>query len=339
MTVTQIPIWLDCDPGHDDAVAMLLACFLPEFKLLGLSTCHGNAPPDKTDYNARSLLTAFGKANEIPVYLGAQRPWVRSPHYAPDIHGDSGLDGTSLLPTPTVEPRDDMSYIDAIEKAVLECEGEISFVSTGAMTSIATVLKEKPHLIEKIRYISIMGGGFGVGNVNKGLSAEFNVWIDPHAAEFLFKNPVIAHKIILIPLNLTHKAIATKEITDRVSGEGESNIRRLFYDLFLFFRKTYKSALGFEKGPPIHDPLTLLPLLEMYQTETEDKVNFTFTRMDLDVVIDCNSDDAGKLQIVHKYNAEEKDKGIIVGLELNFDFFWHEFFFALNEAQKTSTIG
>lgn len=338
MTVTQIPIWLDCDPGHDDAVAMLLACFLPAFKLVGLSTCHGNAPPEKTDYNARSLLTAFGKTN-IPVYRGAQRPWVRNPQYAPDIHGDSGLDGTSLLPTPAFEARDDMSYIDAIEKAILEYEGDISFISTGSMTTIATVLKEKPYLSEKIKFISIMGGGFGVGNVNKGLSAEFNVWVDPHASQFLFRTPEIAHKIILIPLNLTHKAIATKEIIDKVMCGSESNIRRLFYDLFLFFKKTYKSAQGFENGPPIHDPLTLLPLLELYQWETEEEINFTFTRMDIDVIVDCDSDNAGKLVKLQEYPANEKDKGMRVGFELNFDFFWKEVYYALNEAEKTSTIG
>ncbi|KAL3232161.1 Uridine nucleosidase [Nakaseomyces bracarensis] len=338
MTVDEIPIWLDCDPGHDDAVAMLLACFLPAFKLVGLSTCHGNAPPEKTDYNARSLLTAFGKA-DVPVYRGAQRPWVRSPHYAPDIHGETGLDGTSLLPTPTFEARDDVSYIDAIERAVMKYEGELSFISTGSMTSIATVLKERPHLIKKIKYISIMGGGFGVGNVNKGLSAEFNVWVDPHASQYLFRTPEIAHKIILTPLNLTHKAIATDEITEHVLGTGKSNIRRLFYDLFLFFKKTYKSAQGFENGPPIHDPLTLLPLLGFYQWETQQKINFTYRRLDLDVDVDCNSDHAGKLVILNEYPIEERNKGIMVGFELNFDFFWEELYHALDEAQKTSTIG
>lgn len=337
MTATEIPIWLDCDPGHDDAVAILLACCLPAFKLVGLSTCFGNAPPENTDYNARSLLTALGKT-DVPVYLGAQRPWIRKPHYAPDIHGETGLDGTSLLPVPVVEVNKKVNFIDAIEKAILESDGELSFVSTGATTTIATVLREKPYLLEKIKYISIMGGGLGVGNVNKGLSAEFNVWIDPHAAKFLLTDPGIKRKCILIPLNLTHKALATDEVMKRVLGDGKSNIRRLFYDLFLFFKKTYEHAQGFESGPPIHDPLTLLPLLELYGWETKEVINFSYRRLDIDVDIDIHSDHAGKLIILNEYEQEEVQKGVIVGYELNFDYFWDKLYFCLEEAEKTSTI-
>ncbi|CAI4931848.1 BEM_collapsed_G0012930.mRNA.1.CDS.1 [Saccharomyces cerevisiae] len=220
MTVSKIPIWLDCDPGHDDAIAILLGCFHPAFNLLGISTCFGNAPPENTDYNARSLLTAMGKAQAIPVYKGAQRPWKREPHYAPDIHGISGLDGTSLLPKPTFEARTDKTYIEAIEEAILANNGEISFVSTGALTTLATVFRCKPYLKKSVKYISIMGGGLhGLGNCNPNLSAEFNVWIDPDAANYIFRDPDVKDKCIVVPLNLTHKAIATYKVNEMIYNE------------------------------------------------------------------------------------------------------------------------
>ena len=136
-------------------------------------------------YNTLSLLTALGKEKDIPVYKGAQRPWFKLPVYAPDIHGDSGLDGSTLLPKPTVTHVDG-NYLDAMEQAILQNQGEISLISTGSMTSIATLLKERSHLKKHIKYISFMAGGFTVGNRNKNNSAEFNIWVDPHAANSIF---------------------------------------------------------------------------------------------------------------------------------------------------------
>ena len=325
MTITKIPIWLDCDPGHDDAVALLLACFHPAFDLKGVSACYGNASPDHTDYNARSLLTAMGKANEISVYRGAQRPWVRSPHYAPDIHGESGLDGTDLLPVPTCQDMTDKDYITAIKEQIEENEGLLTVLSTGAMTGIANVMKQHPDLKSKIKYISIMGGGIGIGNVNDNLSAEFNAWIDPHAANFLFHDPIIKSKIILCPLNLTHTAIATQSVIDRIiekdSGQHPSNFRKMFHGLFQFFQKSYKENQGFKNGPPIHDPMTLYPLLELYGWESNDVVQFEYKRLELDIVNDLDSKDVGKLTVVKTYPENDPlQEGIIVGFKINIDF-------------------
>ncbi|KOH01219.1 trifunctional uridine nucleosidase/nicotinamide riboside hydrolase/nicotinic acid riboside hydrolase [Saccharomyces eubayanus] len=339
MTITKIPIWLDCDPGHDDAMAILLGCFHPAFELLGISTCFGNAPPENTDYNARSLLTAMGKAHAIPVYKGAQRPWRREPHYAPDIHGISGLDGTSLLPKPTFEARTDKTYIEAIEEAVLANDGEISFVSTGALTSLATVLRDKPHLKKSIKYISIMGGGlYGLGNCNPNLSAEFNVWIDPDAANAIFHDPEVKNKCIVVPLNLTHKAIATHEVNEEIFNEGDnSNLRRLFFELFQFFAHTYKDTQGFELGPPVHDPVALMPLLEFYKWDPSSLIRFDYKRMDISCIDDILNEDSGKI-IIEKEYPSDGNFGTIIGLDLNIQYFWDQIFTALNKADKMSTI-
>lgn len=335
--IPKIPIWLDCDPGHDDAVAILLSCFHPKFHLCGISASYGNAPPNKTAYNALSLITAMGKAKEVPVYAGAQRPWVRAAIYAPDIHGESGLDGTSLLPTPTCTLQTDKSYLDAIEEAIKAHEGELSFVSTGSMTSIATLLRERPHLKSKIRYISVMGGGINEGNRNPNNSAEFNIWIDPQAANSVLRDPLVKDKCILVPVDLTHKAIATKLVEKKVLGDGKSNLRKLFYELFLFFGHTYEDIQGFDDGPPVHDPLTLLPLLEFYGFEQPDKIAFVYRRLDLHAVEEEDSPDLGRTKIVKEY-ALDDETGTIVGFELNMDFFWQQVYNALDKASLSATI-
>lgn len=358
MTISTIPIWLDCDPGHDDAIAILLSCFHPAFNLLGISTCFGNSSPENTDYNARSLLTAMNKINSVPIYHGAQKPWLRKElNYAPDIHGESGLDGTTLLPAPTREANNDMSYLDAMEQAILSHEGEVTLVSTGACTSIATLLKYKPELIDKIKFISIMGGSFnGVGNKNPNQSAEFNIWIDPHAAHYILTNPLFASKCILSPLNLTHKAIATKEIIENKIYPiqlRKENLRTLFYELFLFFKKTYKDNQGFINGPPIHDPMTLYPLLQFYNYESSNIINFKYMKMDVDIITDLKDDDAGMVFALKEYNDPKMNEndyeglfdenltsrpGVIVGYDININYFWDQISDCLALAQESSTI-
>lgn len=337
MTITKIPIWLDCDPGHDDAIAILLACFHPAFELLGISACYGNSSLENTDYNTRSLLTALGQTGKIKVYKGASKPWIREPSYAPDIHGASGLDGTTLLPKPNFDSVADTDYKDAIEKAIKQSDGQITIISTGSTTGVATLFKERPDLRNEIRYLSIMGGGFGVGNKNPNESAEFNIWVDPQAANFLFHDKILKNKIVLCPLNLTHTAIATEEIFQRVLRDGESNLRKLFYDLFLFFRQTYKDHQGFESGPPIHDPMTLFPLLELYGWESHDVVQLQYKRMNLSVVEDVFNADLGMTYSTEIFDAAGKT-GSIVAYEVNIDYFWTQIIMALDRAELESTI-
>ncbi|CDO93025.1 unnamed protein product [Kluyveromyces dobzhanskii CBS 2104] len=327
-----IPVWLDCDPGHDDAVAVLLSCFHPSIRLLGISASYGNASPENTLYNTLSLLTAFGKQDEIPVYKGAQRPWVRDVAYAPDIHGESGLDGTTLLPKPK-HPFIEGSYVEAMEHAILESEGNITIVSTGTLTSVATLLKEKPYLKKHVKYISIMGGGINSGNRNDNDSAEFNIWADPDAANFVFRDEIIKDKCVLSPLDLTHTCLATSNVDKVILGDGSSKLRKLFYELFLFFAKTYKNKQGFEAGPPVHDPVTLMPLLYLYGHISNEVLQFHFERYDLSVDNDPTSLDYGRTVVTQTY-AHDSNIGIIVGLQINVDFFWNQVFNALAVAEQ-----
>ncbi|SCU95208.1 LADA_0G14246g1_1 [Lachancea dasiensis] len=333
----KIPIWLDCDPGHDDAVAILLACFLPEFELLGISTSYGNAAAEKTAYNALSLLTAMDKHNQIPVYAGAQKPWVRDAIYAPDIHGHSGLDGTTLLPDPKAPLSTEKTYIQAMSDAIEAYPGSISIVSTGSLTSTATLLRERPCLKSKIKFISIMGGGICVGNRNENETAEFNIWIDPQAANFVLEDPDLSRKCILVPLDLTHKAIATKLVEQRVLSDGHSNLRKLFYDLFIFFGVSYEHAQGFENGAPVHDPLTLFPLLQFYHMKKPEEIGFCYRRFDLKAITQERSPDLGQTTVMKEY-SQDSNEGTIVGFDLNFDYFWNQVYYALDVASQVSTI-
>ncbi|CAR28007.1 hypothetical protein ZYGR_0N04950 [Zygosaccharomyces rouxii] len=333
----KIPIWLDCDPGHDDALAITLSCFHPALQLLGISASYGNAPATKTAYNARSLVTALGMFEQIPVYAGAQKPLYRTPEYAPDIHGESGLDGTELLPEPKCELQQG-SYVEAMEKAILEHANEITIVATGPLTSLATLLIQKPHLKSKIKYISIMGGGIEVGNRNDNCSAEFNVWIDPEAANFILQDPELKDKSILLGLDITHKAIATQQVVDQVRGVvGKSKLRQLFYELFQFFAHSYEGAQDFKDGPPLHDPLTLIPLLEFYGWAPKSQVQFQYKRLDLRVVDDATHSDFGKTCVIKEYDPNDK-RGTMVGFNANMDFFWKQILDCLAEAEKSSTI-
>ncbi|MCJ1313235.1 Uridine nucleosidase 1 [Agyrium rufum] len=210
-----------------DAFAILLAAHHPNLDVLGISTVHGNASLRKTTINAGSILTAIGKS-EIPVYPGAASPFCRIAVHAPDIHGSSGLDGTTHLPSPSVPVLSNSNAILAIYSALIaEPPGTAWLVATGALTNVAVLFAAFPDLAGHIRGLSIMGGAIGggftdapmgtlrgegerFGNVTRW--AEFNIYCDPEAAQSIFINPILASKTTLIPLDLTHQVLATREV-------------------------------------------------------------------------------------------------------------------------------
>ena len=357
----KIPVWIDCDPGHDDTVAILMLCFHPAFDLRGVSTCYGNADPDRTDYNARSLLTALGMSGSVNVYRGAQRPWVKIPTYAPYIHGESGLDGSDLLPEPSFEDAVDVDFVQAVRRAAVESHGQLAFVSTGPLTSFATLLRDDPGVMEYIRFVSVMGGSFdGVGNKNAKMSAEFNIWSDPHAANYVFHHESVRGKLILCPLNMTHEVIATEKVMQRIrygndSAENEgkgTKLRSMFYQLFMFFKKTYMNNMGFREGPPIHDPTTLIPLLDLTGWDKCGSKNFasryhlcTYHKMNINVVEDLDNPDSGMCIAEpcssSNSNPEEQclfDCYVTVCDHIDVNYFWEQVFYCLCKAEKHSTI-
>ncbi|KAK0510209.1 hypothetical protein JMJ35_007603 [Cladonia borealis] len=279
----QRPLWLDCDTGHDDAFAILLAARHPDLKLLGISTVHGNASLENTTINTLSILKAVGR-EDVPVYPGAAKPFCRSTVYAPDIHGSSGLDGTTCLPSPSATPVTEPKAIHAMYDALMRYPGSAWLVATGALTNVALLFAIYPELVTHIQGLSIMGGAIGSGFTDapmghvrgEGLRfgnhtsyAEFNIYCDPEAAKSIFSNSTLAAKTTLITLDLSHQVLASVEVQQLLVGDQRalvtgqlSNVRHLFYQILVFFAHTYRDVFGLTKGPPLHDPLAVAILLD-----------------------------------------------------------------------------
>lgn len=272
------PIWLDCDTGHDDAFALLLAAQHPNFNLLGVSTIYGNAPVSRTTPNTLAILKAIGR-EDISVYPGASQPFCRPVASAPDIHGESGLDGTTCLPTPTATAKTDVTAVEATYQALIsQSPGTAWLVATGSLTNTALLFAIHPDLASHIAGLSIMGGALGGGFTSAPMGsvtgegerfgnwtpwAEFNIWLDPESASAVFSNDILASKTTLMPLDLTHQFIATETVQGMIlhgqePGNGEvSTVRKLFHEILTFFAKTYADVFGLTQGPPTHDPLAV----------------------------------------------------------------------------------
>jgi pyrimidine-specific ribonucleoside hydrolase len=243
---------LDCDPGHDDALAIVLALARPELRLLAITTVAGNAALDRTTRNALRVLTLLERT-DVPVAAGADRPLVREPWVPVDVHGDSGLDGADL-PEPTVAP----VAVSAVElmSALLRATREpVTLVATGPLTNIALFLRAAPGLHSHIAEISIMGGSLGAGNTTA--AAEFNAWADPEAAAIVFGSGI---PIRMAGLDVTHQALVLPDDIARLDGLG-SRAGRVFADLMRFFAIHHRDRYGWE-GPPIHDAVAVAWLAE-----------------------------------------------------------------------------
>lgn len=180
-----LPVILDCDPGHDDAIALILALASPELKVLAVTTSAGNQTPDKTLNNALRILTLLGR-DDIPVAAGAPKPLARELIIADNVHGESGLDGPKL-PDPAFAPQA-MTGLELMAKCLRESPEPVTLVPTGPLTNIALLLAAHPELKGKIARIVLMGGTAGAGNWTP--AAEFNIYVDPEAADMVFKSGI-----------------------------------------------------------------------------------------------------------------------------------------------------
>ncbi|KAI0164699.1 Inosine/uridine-preferring nucleoside hydrolase [Xylariaceae sp. FL1272] len=281
-----VPLWLDCDPGHDDVFAILLGAYHPAIRLLGISTVHGNASLDKTTNNALSVLSAIGKHDDVKVYPGSSVALRRAPFPASAIHGESGLDGTTLLPDPATAAHaldTSVPASEAMASALRSCApGTAWVVATGAGTNVATMFTANPDLRAHVAGVSLMGGSVGGGFTSAVMSrneptrvgnytpwAEFNILIDPEAAAILLEDPILAPKTTLIPLDLTHLVLATEEVQDLLlcgkmgerNGKAKTTLRQMLVELLMFFASTYADVFGIVEGPPLHDPLAVAAIL------------------------------------------------------------------------------
>jgi inosine-uridine nucleoside N-ribohydrolase len=268
------PIVLDCDPGHDDALAILLAAAHPALELVAITTVAGNQSLDKTTLNARRICSVAG-IRDVPIAAGCDRPLVRSRIASPEIHGESGLDGPAFGP-PTV-PLDTRHAVDLIIEASQDQEGLI-LVPTGPLTNVASALARDPSLAQRLRRIVLMGGAMGLGNVTP--AAEFNIAADPEAARAVFESGV---PITMVPLETTHRALATPEVIKRIAAL-DFPLAHVCVELLGFFAETYLRVFGFT-APAVHDPCavawvidpTIVPTQRM-RVDVETEAEFSYGR-------------------------------------------------------------
>ena len=245
--MASTPIILDCDPGHDDALAIVLALARPELRLLAITTVAGNAPLDRTTRNALRVLTLLGRS-DVPVAAGADRPLLRDPWVPVEFHGDSGLDGADL-PEPAVGPLD-LTAVELTARLLRDAGEPVTLVATGPLTNVALLLRAAPELYERIAAISLMGGSLGVGNTTA--AAEFNIWADPEAAAIVFESGI---PIQMSGLDVTHQALVLPADIARLEDLG-TRPGRVFADLMRFFAIHHRDRYGWD-GPPIHDAVAV----------------------------------------------------------------------------------
>lgn len=245
-------IIIDCDPGHDDAIAILLAAGNPGIDLLGITTVAGNQTLPKVTRNALAICAAAGIT--VPVAAGASVPLVTPQVVAKDIHGDTGLDGP-VLPEPTFG-LDARHAVDFIIDTVMAHEPKtVHLVPVGPLTNIALAMRKEPAIIDRVKSVVLMGGAYTRGNSTP--CAEFNIYVDPEAAEAVFRG---AWDVTMVGLDLTHQALATAELQDRVRSIG-GDLAQFVLDIWGFVGGAYKKVYEFDY-PPVHDAVCVAAIAD-----------------------------------------------------------------------------
>ena len=247
--IHKIPVILDGDPGHDDAIAWMLAKASPMLDIRAVTTVCGNQTIEKTTYNTQRICTLIGL--DCPIGKGGTKPLLSEPIIAPTVHGESGLDGP-----PLPEPAMDISPLGAMElmaKVLEESEEPVCIVPTGPLTNVAALLLAHPELKEKIKCISLMGGGIDFGNWT--CAAEFNILVDPEAADIVFNSGI---PIYMAGLDVTEKALIFPEDFNRIRAVG-NHVSLIVAEWLEFFYKFHRS-IGYP-GAPVHDPVAIVALI------------------------------------------------------------------------------
>ncbi len=244
------PIVIDCDPGHDDAIALMLTLASPEVELLGVTTVAGNQTIEKTTANAIRVLELCGRG-DIPVAAGAADPLVRKRDVAVHVHGESGLDGPDL-PPPVARPVPEHA-VQFLATLIREREGAVTLVPTGPLTNVALLLALAPDA--RPEGIVLMGGSVGEGN--RTPAAEFNIWADPEAARRVFESGI---EVTMIGLDVTHRALVTAADADAMRGVGR--IGRVAAELLDFYGIWHRRSYPDLDGSPLHDPVAVAHVID-----------------------------------------------------------------------------
>ena len=312
-TMTPTPIILDVDPGHDDAVALMLACGAPELEVRAVTTVAGNVPLQKTTRNALRVLSLIGR-EDVPVGVGAEAPLVRPLRTAENIHGESGLDGPEIA-EPTFAP-DERGAVRLMADVMEKSTEPVTLVPTGPLTNIATLLEEHPRLGEKISRIVLMGGSMGLGNTTP--AAEFNIYVDPEAARIVFESGL---PVTMVGLDVTHEAGAGAEEIQRLRALGR--VGEVAAELVTFFTGTYRKVFGFS-APPIHDAVAVAELIEPEILETRP----------MRVEIECESELTRGETVCDLHGVWDKPPNAEVGMKLNRAAFFEVLYRSLGELAR-----
>ena len=248
--MTPVPIILDCDPGHDDAIAILLALASPEIDLTAITTVAGNQTLDKTTANALRILELAGRA-DVPVYEGAAAPILRERDVAAHVHGESGLDGPEL-PAPATAKKPEHA-VEFLARVYAQAGPKPVLVPTGPLTNVGLLFATYPDA--RPERIVLMGGSIGEGN--RTPAAEFNIWADPEAAQRVFKEGL---DTTMVGLDVTHAAQIRDEHTERMRGSGR--IGKVVAELMDFYARFHRERYPDLEGSPMHDPVCIAHLVD-----------------------------------------------------------------------------
>jgi inosine-uridine nucleoside N-ribohydrolase len=301
-------ILLDCDPGHDDAIALLLALASPELELLGVTTVAGNQTLDKTTANAIRVLEFVGRA-DVAVASGADRPLVREQYVASYVHGETGLDGPDL-PPPRSAPLD-RHAVDFLADKIREHDGAVTLVPTGPLTNIALLLALHPDA--RPERIVLMGGAIAEGNVTP--AAEFNIWADPEAAARVFASGI---DTTMVGLDVTHKALFTSAHAARLAGR----VGGMVAELLRFYGHFHKEVYNFD-GSPIHDAVAVAHVIRDDLVETEH----------LNVEVDIESELCRGRTVVDVWRRSGREPNAHAGVDIDADGFLELLIERLNSLQ------
>ena len=294
-------IILDCDPGHDDAIALMMSAKHPSLELLGVTIVAGNQTLEKTLVNGLNVCQKLGLS--VPVYAGMKRPIMRQQIVAADIHGESGLDGPVFDPlTKKPEPEHAVSYLI---RTLMASEGDITLVAVGPLSNVAVAMRMEPGIVSKIREIVLMGGAYGTGNVTP--SAEFNIYADPEAARVVFTSGV---PIVMMGLDLTNQTVCTADVIERMRNTG-NRAGALFADIMSFTLKTQAEVYGLAGGP-VHDATCIGYLIDPG----------CITTKDMYVEIDVNEGPCYGRTVCDELGITGKTPNAKVGTKIDTPRFW-----------------
>ena len=290
------PVVIDCDPGHDDAIALLLALASPELELLGVTTVAGNQSLEKTTANAIRVLELVGRG-DVPVAAGAARPLLRELVVADWVHGESGMDGPTLA-APEATPVA-LHAVDFLARAVDASPRPITLIATGPLTNVALFLARYPELAGRLERVVSMGGAIAEGNVTP--AAEFNVWADPEAGARIFASGL---DVTMIGLDVTHRALMLPTHAERLRVAGKPGT--FVAELFDFFHRFHEATYGFP-GSPIHDAVAVAHVVDPSLVTTRDR----------HVAVECVSDLCRGRTVVDLWRRTGNAPNVHVGVEID----------------------